>query len=122
MYNKRRTTCKRQLEKGYSMIEVMLTLVVVGVGLLAIVQLQSSISGQVGDNKAKAEATSIAEARIEEIRNYTNEPTALDLQKFKDEYLKDTDGQYVNATTITGVNATFTRKEKIIGKTKLKPK
>ena len=103
------------VQKGYSMIEVMLTLVVVGVGLLAIVQLQSSISGQVGDNKAKAEATSIAEARIEEIRNYTNEPKARDVEKFKTEYLIATT-DYTNATEVAGINATFTREERVSDK------
>ena len=104
---------------GYSLIEVMLTLVVVGVGILAIVQLQSSISGQVGDNKAKAEATALAEARIEYLRNY------IDETEFGTKLLATSpSGSYRNVPTkaedpvngfydADGVNATFTMKEAI---------
>ena len=106
---------------GYSLIEVMLTLVVVGVGLLAIVQLQSSISGQVGDNKAKAEATTLAEARIEYLRNYINETeygakllATSSPDDFRDVITKKQDpinGFY----DPDGVNAIFTMKEAISG-------
>jgi len=94
-------------QKGYSILEVMLTLVVVGVGILAIVQLQSSLSVQVGDNKAKAEATSIAEARIEALRNYTNK--VADLDEFKSVLLA-TSG---TSQSVPGVNADFVRQEVI---------
>lgn len=93
------------IQKGYSIIEVMLTLVVVGVGLLAIVQLQSGISTQVGDNKAKAEATAIAEARIEEMRNYTNQASSL--ADFQSILVASAN------TTINGVNADFVRQEAV---------
>ena len=104
---------------GYSIIEVMLTLVVVGVGILAIVQLQSGLSGQVGDNKAKAEATALAEGRIEYLRNY------IDETEFGAKLLATSPlGSYRDVPTKTedpvngfydpeGVNATFTMEELI---------
>ena len=62
----------RLLQKGASMIEVMLSLAVVGVGMLTVAHVQTGIFTQVGDNKARVEATVLAQARIEDMRNYTN--------------------------------------------------
>jgi prepilin-type N-terminal cleavage/methylation domain-containing protein len=102
---------KAQTQKGYSIIEIMLTLVVVGVGILAIVQLQSGISEQVGGNKAKAEATSLAEARIEYLRNYINE-TEYGSKLLATTGFEDVpSGEY----SAEGVNATFSMKESIAG-------
>ncbi|MGD9392291.1 MAG: prepilin-type N-terminal cleavage/methylation domain-containing protein [Chromatiales bacterium] len=104
-------TMNYRLVKGYSLLEVMLTLVVVGVGLLAIVQLQSGISGQVGDNKTKAEATTLAEARIETLRNYINE-TEYGAKLLATSGFEDVPAGEYNAE---GVNATFSMEESIAG-------
>ncbi|MGD9255054.1 MAG: hypothetical protein PVF23_04765, partial [Chromatiales bacterium] len=100
-----------RLVKGFSILEIMLTLVVVGVGLLAIVQLQSGISGQVGDNKTKAEATTLAEARIETLRNYINE-TEYGAKLLATSGFEDVPAGEYNAE---GVNATFSMEESIAG-------
>ena len=97
--------------KGYSLLEVMLTLVIVGVGLLAIAQLQSGLSGQVGDNKAKAEATTLAEARIETLRNYIDE-TEYGSKLLATSGFEDVPSGEYNAV---GVNATFSMQEAISG-------
>jgi prepilin-type N-terminal cleavage/methylation domain-containing protein len=103
MKDKMISLINNRLQKGYSIIEIMVTLVVVGAGLLAIVQLQSGLSKQVGDNKAKAEATAIAEARIEEMRNYTNQASTL--AEFDIILVAGSN------STISGVNADFLREE-----------
>ena len=97
--------------RGYSLLEVMVTLVVVGVGLLAIVQLQSGLSGQVGDNKTKAEATTLAEARVETLRNYIDE-TEYGTKLLATSGFEDVPSGEYNAD---GVNATFSMQEAISG-------
>ena len=102
---------KQMSQKGYSIIEIMLTLLVVGVGILAIVQLQSGISGQVGGNKAKAEATTLAEARVEYLRNYIDE-TEYGSKLLATSGFEDVPaGEY----KAEGVNATFSMQEAITG-------
>ena len=99
----------RLLQKGASMIEVMLSLAVVGVGMLTVAHVQTGIFTQVGDNKARVEATVLAQARIEDMRNYTN--LASDRAAF-DSLLAATQG-YTNDTQIDGVNADFLRQESV---------
>ena len=57
-------------QKGTSLLEVMLTLAVVGFGILGILYLQGDLSSGSAANKQKAEAIKLAEGRIEDIRNY----------------------------------------------------
>jgi type II secretory pathway pseudopilin PulG len=61
---------KMKTQKGTSLLEVMLTLAVVGFGILGILYLQGDLSSGSAANKQKAEAIKLAEGKIEDIRNY----------------------------------------------------
>jgi Tfp pilus assembly protein PilV len=61
---------KMKTQKGTSLLEVMLTLAVVGFGILGILYLQGDLSSGSAANKQHAEAIKLAEGRIEDIRNY----------------------------------------------------
>lgn len=62
-------TSKIKTLRGIGLIEVLITTVVVGVGLLALGSLQGGLMSASGDNKARAEAIKLAEAKLEEYRN-----------------------------------------------------
>lgn len=62
-------TSKIKTQRGIGLIEVLIAAVVVGVGLLALGSLQGSLMSASGDNKARAEAIKLAEAKLEEYRN-----------------------------------------------------
>lgn len=99
-------TIRRQLspQTGFSLIEVLVSMSVVALGLLAVVSFQSRLTGESADNKAKAEAIAYAQAHIEELRNYTNEARSEDA--FNALFTAGNEG---SAETIPGVNATFVR-------------
>jgi len=100
----------RKKSRGFGLIEILVTLGVLSVGILGVTTLHGVISRQSADNKARTEALSIAQSRLEEMRNYTN--SASDLSEFNTLY-SDTVG-YANSVSITGINATaFTRTENI---------
>src|SRR5690606_10047319 len=94
---------------GFGLIEILVTLGVLAVGILGVASLHGVITRQTQDNKARIEAIGIAEARIEEMRNYTS--TAADVAGFGLLY-PDTSG-FANSATINGINAVFTRTENI---------
>jgi Tfp pilus assembly protein PilV len=96
--------------RGFGLIEILVTLGVLSVGVLGVVALQGVITRQSIDNKARAEAISIAQSRIEAMRNYTGDVSTL--AEFQSRYAV-TSG-FANASTITGVNASFTRTERIV--------
>lgn len=102
--------------KGFGLIEILVTLGILTVGILGVASLHGVITRQSGDNKARAEAVSIAQSRIEEMRNYTSE---VDDQAGFDLLYADTDG-FANSNTIYGVNAVFTRQESISSATNTK--
>ena len=96
--------------RGFGLIEILVTLGVLSVGVLGVVALQGVITRQSIDNKTRAEAISIAQSRIETMRNYTG---AVDtVAEFQSRYAV-TSG-FANSATITGVNAAFTRSERIV--------
>jgi prepilin-type N-terminal cleavage/methylation domain-containing protein len=106
-------------QTGVSLIEVMVTLAVVAFGILGIVYLQGELSSQSASNKARAEAVALAEARIEEMRNYTLLATnvADDETPFENfpAYIKSIANIAETATcnageNIDGVNATYNRR------------
>ncbi len=101
--------CLFKRNNGIGLIEILITLSVLAVGILGVAGLNSVISKQSQENKAQAEALAIAQSRIEEVRNYTNDVdtlAAFDLQ------YADTQG-YVDAPSEEGTNAIFTRSERI---------
>lgn len=99
----------RKGRKGFGLVEILVTMGVLSVGILGVTVLHGVITEQSQENKARAEASSIAESRIEDMRNYTN--SVASLADFNTLYA-DTSG-YANSSSITGVNAAFTRAEQI---------
>lgn len=100
----------RCAQHGFSLLETLVAVVVVAVGLLAVASLQSNLVGKSADNKAQTEAMAIAQARLDQFRNYTN---TLSTEAGFNALFADTSGNYTNPTTIDGVNAAFTRAELI---------
>ncbi len=113
--NSDRSTARTR-NNGFGLIEILVTLGILTVGILGVATLHGVITRQSGDNKARAEAISIAQSRIEEMRNYTSQ--ADDLAGF-DLLYADTVG-FGGSATINGVNAVFTRQESISSGTNTK--
>lgn len=101
-----------KLMRGFGIIEILVTLGILTVGILGVTQLHSVITAQSAENKSRQEALMVAQARIETLRNYTN--TVTDEASFNTTYANVTAG---NSTTVTGVNATYTRTETIAANT-----
>ncbi|WNC73351.1 prepilin-type N-terminal cleavage/methylation domain-containing protein [Thalassotalea psychrophila] len=94
--------------KGFGLIEVLVALAIMAVGLLAVASLQSSLVNDSNENKLKAEAMALAQERIEQLRNYTDD--GLTESDFNTIFAVGTDK---NSTAIVGNNASFTRAETI---------
>ncbi|MGR9046247.1 MAG: type IV pilus modification PilV family protein [Gammaproteobacteria bacterium] len=56
-------------QKGIGLIEVLVATIVIALGLMAVASLQSNLMLGSGDNKIRAEAQTLAEAKIEQFRN-----------------------------------------------------
>lgn len=96
-------------QRGFTLLEVLIAVVVVGVGLLSVSSLQTRLMRQSGESTARAEATALAQARIEELRNYTD---SIESAAQFDTVFATTAG-FGNSVTIAGDNASFTRTEAI---------
>jgi len=96
--------------KGFGLIEILITLGVLAIGVLGVAALHSTVTKQSQENKARSEAFAIAQSRIEEMRNYTDSASTPD--QFHALYA-DTTG-YENSTSIAGVSTVFTRTERIL--------
>jgi len=94
---------------GFTLIEVLIAVVVVAVGLLSVSSLQTRLVRQNGESTARAEAMALAQARIEEMRNYTDTISTED--QFNTAFAQT--AGFANGVTIDGNNATFTRTESI---------
>jgi prepilin-type N-terminal cleavage/methylation domain-containing protein len=103
--------------KGFGLIEILVTLGILSIGILGVATLHGVITRQSQDNKARAEAISIAQSRIEEMRNYTNSANS---QILFDALFPDTAG-FANSATVNGINAVFTRTESITSAARTKP-
>ena len=88
---------------GFSLVEVLVAMAVMATGLLAVATFQSDLISGSGINKARSEALALAQARIEQFRNYS------DRTDF-DAWFTDTNTAYTPDGTINGTNAVFTRK------------
>ena len=102
---------------GIGLIEVLVALVVVSLGLLAIASLQGELISSSGENKARNEARSLAEQKLEELRNdiiLSDPDDSIAINTF-------TENLVVAETvdTVNGVNATFTRTVKVENGTEL---
>ncbi|HKJ76933.1 MAG TPA: hypothetical protein VKA64_06990 [Gammaproteobacteria bacterium] len=82
-------------ERGISLIDAMLAVVVLAGGLVAVAQFQGGLISSSAQTKARAEAVQLAQDKIDELRNLVLES----------QYTGLSDGQ----DQVTGVNASFTR-------------
>ena len=101
----------KRATKGFSLIEVLIAMAVMALGLLAVATFQTDLLKNSGTNKARSEALALAQARMDQFRNYSDSAST---QSEFDVTFATTTG-YVAETTITGVNAVFTPKYKITG-------
>lgn len=84
--------------RGVGLIEVLITTVVIGVGLLALASMQGGLMSETGASKTRAEALGLAEQKIEELRNYIS----------RGQFDAVTDNSDPSPGII-GINATFDR-------------
>lgn len=91
MQMRRRATQQR----GFTLIEAMIALLVLAVGLLGLARYQSAVLKSSGDTKARTEALAIAEQKIEQLRSFSTE-AGFDAMASG------------TGATITGSNAVFT--------------
>ena len=90
-------------QKGIGLIEVLVTMLVIAIGLLAVASLQGSLMFNSGNNKIRSEALTRAEELIEQLRNNIEVGEAGG-----DGYIGDNaPGTFNDA--IVGTNADFTR-------------
>jgi len=94
--------------KGFGFVEILITVGVLAVGIMGVATLQTVITKQTLDNKSRSEAMSIAQSRIEEMRNYTNSVSSI--AEFNTLFANVSNG---NSATVAGMNSTFTRTETI---------
>ena len=57
---------KRNYLRGFSVIEILLAVAILGFGLLAVAKLHTTMVSNSVDNKARHEALAIANSRLEE--------------------------------------------------------
>jgi prepilin-type N-terminal cleavage/methylation domain-containing protein len=101
----------KRTANGFSLIEVLIAMAVMSLGLLAIATFQTGLLKDSGSNKARSEALAIAQARMDQFRNYTDSATSQD----EFDTLFASTANYVTENTINGSNALFTPKYKISG-------
>jgi Tfp pilus assembly protein PilV len=94
-------------QAGFSLTEALVAFAVVTGGLLAVASFQAGLFSSSAYNKARTEALSLAQQKIEEFKSYAD----ADEDNYVDENndgVMDADGAYTD-NTITGNNADFTR-------------
>ncbi|KGJ88253.1 type IV pilus modification PilV family protein [Thalassotalea sp. ND16A] len=94
---------------GFSLVEVLVSLVILSTGLLTMATFHSSVISDSNDNKNRGEAIVLAQERLEQMRNFSD--LAPDEEAFEQQFPAST--EFANATRHSGVNALFIRQEKI---------
>lgn len=97
----------KRYQAGFSLTEALIAFVVVTGGLLAVASFQAGLFSNSAYNKARTEALSLAQEKIEEFKHYTysDEDNYIDDNA---DGVMDVDGNYQEAP-VTGNNAEFTR-------------
>ncbi|MFC1748702.1 prepilin-type N-terminal cleavage/methylation domain-containing protein [Pseudomonadota bacterium] len=109
----------KHFQNGFSMIEVLISMAVMSMGLLAVATFQADLITESSTNKARSEAIAIAQAHLDELRNYTdgvsllNSTTPVTTEAEFNTLYADTVGAVnfqSNGTplVISGTNAQFT--------------
>ncbi|MSP28129.1 MAG: hypothetical protein EXR80_06850 [Methylococcales bacterium] len=91
--------------RGIGLIEVLITTLVVAVGLLAVAALQGNLMKSSGENKARAEAKTLCETKIEQLRDAIAQGTPTTAGT----YNAIVSSTSATKDSITGTNETFTR-------------
>ena len=94
-------------QRGFTLTEALIAFGITATGLLTVVSFQADLFTNSAYNKARTEALSLAEQKIEQFKHYT----LADEDNFIDDDgdgVMDADGSYAD-NPITGQNAVFTR-------------
>ncbi|NCC28288.1 MAG: type IV pilus modification protein PilV [Gammaproteobacteria bacterium] len=59
---------RRSLQRGFTLIEALIALVVLSVGLFGLMQIQTRVMLKTGDSKAQSAAANLAQEKLEELR------------------------------------------------------
>ena len=94
-------------QKGFTLVEALVSFAIVATGMLAIVSFQAGLFTKTGYNKARTEALSLAQQKIEQFRHYTHASEDNYIDNNSDGIM-DVDGTYTE-NPIDGQNAVFTR-------------
>lgn len=84
-------------QQGLILVEALVAFIVVAVGVLGVLKINSSLLASTGQSKARAEAIAIAQDRLERARNYNLQSACT-----------DTNLDTPAAETVNGINETFT--------------
>jgi len=100
-------TYLKRYQNGFSLIEALIAFVITLGGLLAVASFQAGLFSNSAGNKARTEAVSLAQQKIEVFKHYTHadEENYID---DNDDGVMDADGSYSD-DPITGQNAIFLR-------------
>ena len=91
--------------KGFGLIEVLISTVVLGVGLVGVAQFQGNVYKDGSLSKQRAEALIIAEKKLEELRHFST------ISEYENNFTSSLSGiQTVENTTINRDTTTFTLK------------
>lgn len=99
------STARKQ--KGFTLTEALVAVVVTAGGLIALASFQAGLFSESAYNKARTEALSLAQQKIEEFRHYTHASEDNFIDNNGDGVM-DADGTYAE-NPIDGQNARFTR-------------
>ena len=102
-------------ENGFSMIESLVSMVIMSFGLIALVQFQAGLMSQSGMVKSRTAAVSLAQEKIEEVRNsvlQSQYDTLTDTSPSSSGCAAN-DGFELDSSSITRANTVFTRCFKI---------
>lgn len=90
-------------QQGIALIEAMVAFMVVTVGVLGALKINSSLLSATGQSKARAEAVALAQARLEQARNYNLQTacTAVELDTPADDTVDGINEVYTVTSTFT---------------------
>ena len=87
-------------KRGFTLIEVLISLAILAIGVVVIVKFQGDLLRNMGSTQQQSEAVSLAENKLNELRNYVVLTTAEGTPSYE---------QIVNGTqTTTNNNTTYT--------------
>lgn len=97
------TRCPARLyNRGFTLIEVLISLIIAVIGIVAILQLQGVFLSTASDSQQRAIATAVAEKKLEELRGFDSiNPTSSGLKSFANDIVSSTGTESVTAGSTT---------------------